>query len=171
MEWSQFLGICVSAKKFAEAVKGRKDKQGRPETRADGLSKESGGNTVTFTVCDHFLSPDDKSRNTEWLQLLQKNVESHEDQQRSSRYPSLLERQTALPCPPVATFPPCSKTNEVYVFIFISFHFVWQAEGENEVNNELANRMSLFYAEATPMLKTLSDATTKFVSEVSAGMG
>ncbi|XP_026544494.1 protein FAM49B-like [Notechis scutatus] len=40
------------------------------------------------------------------------------------------------------------------------------AEGENEVNNELANRMSLFYAEATPMLKTLSDATTKFVSEV-----
>lgn len=26
--------------------------------------------------------------------------------------------------------------------------------------------MSLFYAEATPMLKTLSDATTKFVSEV-----
>uniref|UniRef100_A0A8C9Q2F3 CYRIA/CYRIB Rac1 binding domain-containing protein n=1 Tax=Spermophilus dauricus TaxID=99837 RepID=A0A8C9Q2F3_SPEDA len=39
------------------------------------------------------------------------------------------------------------------------------AEGENEVNNELANRMSLFYAEATPMLKTFSDATTKFVSE------
>eukprot|EP00062_Callorhinchus_milii_P017724 gi/632970415/ref/XP_007901637.1/ PREDICTED: protein FAM49B isoform X1 [Callorhinchus milii] len=39
------------------------------------------------------------------------------------------------------------------------------AEGENEVNNELANRMSLFYAEATPMLKTLSDATTKFVSD------
>ncbi|XP_069076844.1 CYFIP-related Rac1 interactor B isoform X1 [Pleurodeles waltl] len=39
------------------------------------------------------------------------------------------------------------------------------AEGENEVNNEMANRMSLFYAEATPMLKTLSDATTKFVSE------
>uniref|UniRef100_A0A2K6LJ32 CYFIP related Rac1 interactor B n=2 Tax=Rhinopithecus TaxID=542827 RepID=A0A2K6LJ32_RHIBE len=42
------------------------------------------------------------------------------------------------------------------------------AEGENEVNNELANRMSLFYAEATPMLKTLSDATTKFVSEAVA---
>lgn len=42
-----------------------------------------------------------------------------------------------------------------------------QAEGENEVNNELANWMSLFYAEASPMLKTLSDATTKFVSEVS----
>lgn len=41
-----------------------------------------------------------------------------------------------------------------------------QAEGENEVNNELANRISLFYADATPMLKTLSDGTTKFVSEV-----
>lgn len=46
------------------------------------------------------------------------------------------------------------------------FPSLLQAEGENEVNNELANRMSLFYAEATPMLKTLSDATTKFVSEV-----
>uniref|UniRef100_H3ACY5 CYFIP related Rac1 interactor A n=1 Tax=Latimeria chalumnae TaxID=7897 RepID=H3ACY5_LATCH len=36
---------------------------------------------------------------------------------------------------------------------------------ESEVNNEMANRMSLFYAEATPMLKTLSNATTSFVSE------
>ena len=35
------------------------------------------------------------------------------------------------------------------------------------VNNEMANRMSLFYAEATPMLKVLSDSTTKFVTEVS----
>ncbi|PIK55821.1 hypothetical protein BSL78_07309 [Apostichopus japonicus] len=33
------------------------------------------------------------------------------------------------------------------------------------VNNEMANRMSLFYAQPTPMLQTLSDATTKFVSE------
>lgn len=33
----------------------------------------------------------------------------------------------------------------------------------------MANRMSLFYAEATPMLKTLSNATTHFVSEVSNG--
>jgi hypothetical protein len=32
----------------------------------------------------------------------------------------------------------------------------------------MANRMSLFYAEATPMLKTLSNATMHFVSEVSA---
>uniref|UniRef100_A0A8C7IGI0 CYFIP related Rac1 interactor A n=1 Tax=Oncorhynchus kisutch TaxID=8019 RepID=A0A8C7IGI0_ONCKI len=36
---------------------------------------------------------------------------------------------------------------------------------EREVNNEMANRMSLFYAEATPMLKTLSTATTNFVTE------
>uniref|UniRef100_A0A8C7SR40 CYRIA/CYRIB Rac1 binding domain-containing protein n=1 Tax=Oncorhynchus mykiss TaxID=8022 RepID=A0A8C7SR40_ONCMY len=36
---------------------------------------------------------------------------------------------------------------------------------ESEVNNEMANRMSLFYAEATPMLKTLSTATTNFVTE------
>ncbi|KPP76740.1 hypothetical protein Z043_103902 [Scleropages formosus] len=42
-----------------------------------------------------------------------------------------------------------------------------QLDAENEVNNEMANRMSLFYAEATPMLKTLSNATTKFVSEAS----
>ncbi|XP_033874368.1 CYFIP-related Rac1 interactor A isoform X1 [Acipenser ruthenus] len=38
-------------------------------------------------------------------------------------------------------------------------------EIESEVNNEMANRMSLFYAEATPMLKTLSNATTNFVFE------
>lgn len=43
----------------------------------------------------------------------------------------------------------------------------FQLDIENEVNNEMANRMSLFYAEATPMLKTLSNATTNFVTEVS----
>ncbi|XP_068609586.1 CYFIP-related Rac1 interactor A isoform X1 [Brachionichthys hirsutus] len=37
---------------------------------------------------------------------------------------------------------------------------------ESEVNNEMANRMSLFYAEATPMLKTLSNATRNFVTEM-----
>ncbi|KAG8524780.1 Protein FAM49A [Galemys pyrenaicus] len=42
---------------------------------------------------------------------------------------------------------------------------------ENEVNNEMANRMSLFYAEATPMLKTLSNATMHFVSEDGDGGG
>jgi hypothetical protein len=35
------------------------------------------------------------------------------------------------------------------------------------VSNEDANRMSLFYAYPTPMLRTLSDITTKFVAEVS----
>ncbi|XP_008401084.1 protein FAM49B-like [Poecilia reticulata] len=39
------------------------------------------------------------------------------------------------------------------------------SDSGSEVNNELANRMSLFYASATPMLKTLSDATSKFVSD------
>lgn len=48
----------------------------------------------------------------------------------------------------------------IYVVFFL------KAEEHNEVDNELANRMSLFYANATPMLKTLSDATTKFVSKV-----
>uniref|UniRef100_H2ZNC1 CYRIA/CYRIB Rac1 binding domain-containing protein n=1 Tax=Ciona savignyi TaxID=51511 RepID=H2ZNC1_CIOSA len=33
------------------------------------------------------------------------------------------------------------------------------------ISTELANEMSLFYAEATPMLRTLSDATTRFVQE------
>ena len=31
--------------------------------------------------------------------------------------------------------------------------------------NELADRMSIFYAQPTPMLKVLSDTTTKFVNE------
>ena len=35
-----------------------------------------------------------------------------------------------------------------------------------QVSNEMANRMSLFYAYPTPLLKILSDATSKFVTEV-----
>lgn len=38
-------------------------------------------------------------------------------------------------------------------------------ESSAVVNNEEANRMSLFYAYPTPMLKAISEATTKFVSE------
>lgn len=38
-------------------------------------------------------------------------------------------------------------------------------DGEVEVTNEMANRMSLFYAQATPMLKRLSDVTSHFVSQ------
>jgi len=34
------------------------------------------------------------------------------------------------------------------------------------VSTELANEMSLFYAEATPMLKTLTSATSSFVQKV-----
>lgn len=36
---------------------------------------------------------------------------------------------------------------------------------EGTVNSELANRMSLFYAHATPMLKVLSEATSQFVQD------
>jgi len=39
------------------------------------------------------------------------------------------------------------------------------ADDQAQVSTEMANRMSLFYAYPTPMLKTLSDATSKFVSE------
>lgn len=39
-------------------------------------------------------------------------------------------------------------------------------EGEF-VSTEIANKMSLFYAESTPMLKTLSAGTMRFVTEVS----
>lgn len=52
--------------------------------------------------------------------------------------------------------------NSVCLFVHL------QLDIENEVNNEMANRMSLFYAEATPMLKTLSNATTNFVTVVRA---
>ena len=57
----------------------------------------------------------------------------------------------------------CETTGNLTENLFFTY---FQAEGENEVNNELANRISLFYADATPMLKALSDGTTKFVSEV-----
>ncbi|ESO01314.1 hypothetical protein HELRODRAFT_112732 [Helobdella robusta] len=38
-------------------------------------------------------------------------------------------------------------------------------ENSLDVSESTANRMSLFYAHATPMLKVLSDTTSKFVSE------
>jgi len=39
-----------------------------------------------------------------------------------------------------------------------------------DVTSAIANRMSLFYAHATPMLNMLSDTTSRFVSEVSASL-
>lgn len=39
-------------------------------------------------------------------------------------------------------------------------------ENDLVVGNELANRMSLFYAHATPMLRVLSHATITFLMEV-----
>lgn len=40
------------------------------------------------------------------------------------------------------------------------------AERDLVVGNELANRMSLFYAHATPMLRVLSNATIAFLMDV-----
>ncbi|XP_064624240.1 CYFIP-related Rac1 interactor B-like isoform X2 [Lineus longissimus] len=46
------------------------------------------------------------------------------------------------------------------------FRSSWKDEvPDTSVSNELANRMSLFYAYPTPMMKTLSDVTAKFVTE------
>lgn len=39
-----------------------------------------------------------------------------------------------------------------------------------DVTSAMANRMSLFYAHATPMLNVLSDTTSRFVSEVSISL-
>jgi Protein of unknown function (DUF1394). len=52
----------------------------------------------------------------------------------------------------------------------MSSHNGFEHLDTREVTNELANRMSLFYAHATPMLKVLSEATSMFVQEVSAGL-
>lgn len=42
---------------------------------------------------------------------------------------------------------------------------VQDLENNLDVNESVANRMSLFYANATPMLKVLGETTSKFVSE------
>ncbi|GBP79761.1 Protein FAM49B [Eumeta japonica] len=39
------------------------------------------------------------------------------------------------------------------------------ADDSPRISGELANRMSLFYAQATPMLKVLSEATSQFVND------
>jgi hypothetical protein len=49
----------------------------------------------------------------------------------------------------------------------MSSHSGFEHLDTREVTNELANRMSLFYAHATPMLKVLSEATSMFVKEAS----
>ena len=48
----------------------------------------------------------------------------------------------------------------------VTYVFQDDIDADLDVNNDMANRMSLFYAHATPMLRVLSDATTKFVSQV-----
>ena len=41
--------------------------------------------------------------------------------------------------------------------------------GDLELPDDVANRMSLFYANPTPMLNTLTNATTKFTTQVCGG--
>lgn len=43
-------------------------------------------------------------------------------------------------------------------------------ENDEQISSALASRMSLFYAQPTPMLKVLSEATMKFVSDVSVSL-
>ena len=40
-------------------------------------------------------------------------------------------------------------------------------ESDEQISSALASHMSLFYAQPTPMLKVLSEATMKFVADVS----
>uniref|UniRef100_A0A7M4EEG8 CYFIP related Rac1 interactor A n=1 Tax=Crocodylus porosus TaxID=8502 RepID=A0A7M4EEG8_CROPO len=80
---------------------------------------------------------------------------------------SLLE---SLTCPPYTPTQHLEREQALAKEFAEILHFTLRFDElkldiENEVNNEMANRMSLFYAEATPMLKTLSNATTHFVSE------
>lgn len=42
------------------------------------------------------------------------------------------------------------------------------ADGYEPITSDLASLMSMFYAQPTPMLKVLSEATTSFVSTVSS---
>jgi hypothetical protein len=88
------------------------------------------------------LLADDQSGHPERLLLLPTDAEQDEDDQwRECRHLGLLEKYVALV-------------------------FQEDIDSNFDVNNETANRMSLFYAHATPMLKVLSDTTAKFVSDV-----
>lgn len=97
--------------------------------------------------------PDDQPGHPERLQLLPSNHQPHADQQRVCKNHWSGDAAT--------DFGPNPAPNRPLPALI-------QAETGSEVNNELANRMSLFYASATPMLKALSDATSKFVADVSA---
>ncbi|KAJ6653764.1 hypothetical protein lerEdw1_008736 [Lerista edwardsae] len=80
---------------------------------------------------------------------------------------SLLE---CLTCPPYTPTQHLEREQALAKQFAEILHFTLRFDElkldiESEVNNEMANRMSLFYAEATPVLKTLSNATTRFVAE------
>ena len=60
-----------------------------------------------------------------------------------------------------------SVLEKILLTNFVDLFFFKDEDSEAvQVSNEMANRMSLFYAYPTPLLKVLSDATSKFVTEV-----
>lgn len=129
-----------------------------------------------------FWISDEEPSHSEWLQLLQKDDKSQPHQQHACELLGLL---VCAPTPHTVHWllpqaGPKEKTTLSLISLpaetvwglstlslSVAFSYFHQLDIENEVNNEMANRMSLFYAEATPMLKTLSNATMHFVSEVS----
>lgn len=131
-----------------------------------------------------FWISDEEPSYSERLQLLQKDDKSQPHQQHACEPLGLLVctpilhvvlwllhqagpgEKTAFICNSVSSRHCLGISDPVFINCVFSSYF-HQLDIENEVNNEMANRMSLFYAEATPMLKTLSNATMHFVSEVS----
>lgn len=131
-----------------------------------------------------FRISDAEPSHSEWLQLLQKDDKSQPHQQHACEPRGLpvcvpilhgflwflhqagCREKPALICNSVSGRHCAGIFDHLFINCVFSSYF-HQLDIENEVNNEMANRMSLFYAEATPMLKTLSNATMHFVSEVS----
>lgn len=129
-----------------------------------------------------FWISDEEPGYSEWLQLLQEDNKPQPHQQHAreclgplgldTRTPRLfqcLHRAGLREKIVLSTFQFPGNIGEFHPLFInrVSSSCFYQLDIENEVNNEMANRMSLFYAEATPMLKTLSNATMNFVSEVS----
>lgn len=122
------------------------------------------------------LCPDKEPGHPERLQLLQKDHQSQPDKQHERESSQLVwslkekrkcgsEATRACPVGDEQADPPGADGLPRALTLLCSL-LPPQLEIENEVNNEMANRMSLFYAEPMPMMKTLSKATTNFVMEV-----
>lgn len=56
------------------------------------------------------------------------------------------------------------------ILYLLWLHWQETVDDDFDVTSAMANRMSLFYAHATPMLNVLSDTTSRFVSEVSVSV-